>query len=296
MSLRSMSQDPEDERQSGGLGEFLRSLLAGIPWSDRAECEETLQFAPPPGGAVKVYNANGKTRVVGEDREDIEVEAVKYARAESSEAAQRLLREIRVTANEVGGTLELEVEIPKKWNRHGNANLRIRLPRSLEVAVTAANGKLCLEGMRGAVKARSSNGSVHVSDIVGDVEVTTSNAKVCCDCTCGRLIARSSNGKIELCEHRGSIDATTSNGLIRASVDELGREGVRLSTSNGRIVLELPEDVDAELDIRVDNGVIRNDRPLSNQTRDSNGRVRGTLGRGGSPIKLRTSNGTISLR
>ena len=30
-----------------------------------------------------------------------------------------------------------------------------------------------------------------------------------------------------------------------------------LATSNGRIALELPEEVDGDVDIRVDNGVIR---------------------------------------
>ena len=296
MSERPHTDDPNCASRGGGLGEFLRSLLAGIPWSDRAEREETIALETPTGGSIKIYNANGRTRVIGEDRSDIEVNVVKQARAESTEAAERLLEEIRVVPNRVGESLELEVEIPKKWNRHGNANLEIKLPRKLHVSVNAANGKLCLEGLRGSVHARSSNGSVHVNDIVGDVSIVTSNAKVSCACTCGRLMARSSNGKIELGEHRGSIDATTSNGLIRATLDELGSEGILLATSNGRIVLELPEEVYAEIDMRVDNGRIRNDRVLSTLTRESNGRVRGTLGHGGSLIKLRTSNGTISLR
>ena len=79
-------------------------------------------------------------------------------------------------------------------------------------------------------------------------------------------------------------------------MDEIGANGVQLATSNGRIVLELPEEVNAELDIRVDNGVIRNDRPLRRADRDRNGQLRGRLGRGGCPIKLRTSNGSVCLR
>ncbi len=296
MSGQGRNDDPDCAPRGAGLGEFLRGLLAGIPWSDRAECEETIELETPASGSIKIYNANGKTCVIGEERDDIEVKVVKRARAESTEAAERLLEEIRVIHSQVGGRLELEVEIPKKWNRRGNANLEVRLPRKLCVAVTAANGKLYLEGLRGSVHARSSNGSVHVHDVVGDVEIVTSNATVSCGCTCGRLMARSSNGKIELGEHRGSIHATTSNGVIRATLDELGNEGILLATSNGRIVLELPDEVNAEIDMRVDNGLIRNHRVLSSLTRESNGRVRGTLGRGGSLIKLRTSNGTISLR
>jgi len=280
----------------GGLGGFLRTLLAGIPWSERVEGVDTLHFPSPGSCVLRIQNANGKTCVQGEDRDDIEVKTIKSARAESSEAASQLLDEIRVVDAELGGALSLEVEIPRKWNRHGSVNLEVRVPRKLRVEVTASNGKVNIAGLRSSVKARSSNGSVTVSDVVGDVDIMTSNAKVECSETCGRLIARSSNGKVELDGHRGSIDASTSNGLISASVDEVAREGVVLATSNGRIVLDLPEKVDGDVDLQVDNGVIRNDRSLGGGTRETNGRVRGTLGRGGAPIRLRTSNGSIALR
>jgi DUF4097 and DUF4098 domain-containing protein YvlB len=295
-SRRRHSHSSACDQGRGGLGGFLRTLLAGIPWSERVEGVDTLRFASPGSCALRIQNANGKTCVRGEDRDDIEVRAIKSARAESAEAAGHLLDEIRVVDSEQAGALSLDVEIPRKWNRHGSVNLEIRVPRKLRIEVTASNGKVSVDGLRSSVKARSSNGSVSVSDVVGDVDIMTSNAKVECSETCGRLIARSSNGKVELDGHRGSIDASTSNGLISASVDEVAREGVMLATSNGRIVLDLPEKVDGDVDLQVDNGVIRNDRALGGGTRETNGRVRGTLGRGGAPIRLRTSNGSIALR
>jgi len=290
------SHSPACDDDRGGLGGFLRTLLAGIPWSERVECVDTLHFPSPGNCSIRVHNVNGKTCIRGEARDDIEVKACKSARAESPDAATRLLDDIRVVDVETGGVLSLEVEIPRKWNRHGSVNLEIRVPDKLRVEVIATNGKVSISGLRNSVKARSSNGSVTVSDVVGDVDIMTSNAKVACSDTCGRLVARSSNGKVELDGHRGSIDASTSNGLISASVDDMSREGVVLATSNGRIVLDLPEQVDADVDIQVDNGVIRNDRNLGGGTRETNGRVRGTLGRGGAPVKLRTSNGSIALR
>lgn len=292
---RRSTRDAESYEEGHGLGGFLRSLLSGIPWSDSADSEEVFNVDVPPSRRLRIANANGRTRIVGEDRADIEVGVKKHARAESDEAAERLLAEIRVEPRLAGEDLEIEVEIPRRWNRHGQAHLELRVPRDLETWVKSANGKLCLAGLRGPLHAKSSNGKISVTDVVGDIRIMTSNAAVCCQCTCGRLQARSSNGKIELGDHRGSIDASTSNGLIRAQVDELGKDGVLLATSNGRIVLELPDEVDADLDMRVDNGVIRNDREVLSETR-SDGRVRGILGHGGSLIKLRTSNGTISLR
>ena len=293
MSLRRQAE-PDCPGERGFTG-FLRSLLKGIPWSERVESKETIQIDAPVGGTFRVHNSNGRTRITGEDRSDIEVMSLKTARAESEEAAAELLEEIRLVFQETPDGVDLDVEVPRRWNRRGCANLCIRLPRSMVVAVAAANGRVEVSGIRGTVKARSTNGSVCVSDVVGDVEVATSNAKVSCSCTCGRLLARSSNGKIEIDRHRGSIDASTSNGLIRAGLEELGKTGVQLATSNGRIVLDLPEETDADVDIRVDNGVIRNDRPLRKTTRETGGRVVGRLGSGGPSIKLRTSNGSISL-
>jgi hypothetical protein len=286
----------ERDATERSLGGFLRSLLSGIPWSERAEVEETHSVAARPGGLFRVHNSNGRSRVTGEDRPDIQVTAVKSARAESTDAAERLLEEIRLNFTETPEGLDLEVEVPRKWNRRGCVNLCIRLPREMQVWVAATNGRIDVEGIHGRVRARSTNGSATVSNVVGDIEVATTNAKVSCSCTCGKLTARSSNGRIEINAHRGSIDASTSNGLIRACVEDIGDEGVHLATSNGRIALDLPEKVDADVDIRVDNGTIRNHRELEKISRESDGRVVGRLGAGGVPIKLRTSNGSISLQ
>jgi DUF4097 and DUF4098 domain-containing protein YvlB len=266
-----------------------------VPWSERSEREETLTLACPAGGLLRIHNPNGRTRVIGGERDDIAVRATKVARAESSEAAAELLDKIRLIQGTSDG-VDLEVDVPRKWNRRGHVNLELHVPRGTAVEIVASNGRIGIENLRAAVRARSSNGSVDICNVVGDIEIATSNAKVCCCDTRGRLVARSSNGKIELEQHCGSIDASTSNGLIRASMEDVSDEGVQLATSNGRIVLELPEKVDAEIDIRVDNGVIRNDRRLCKAARERSGQLRGRLGKGGAPIKLRTSNGSISLR
>jgi hypothetical protein len=287
-------QEGETSASEGFTG-FLRNLLSGLPWSERAERKEVLSFAAPDQGVLKIHNSNGRTKVMGEDRPDIEVTTFKTARAESPEAATSLLDEIQLVFQETGEGLALDVEIPGKWNRRGSANLCVKLPKQMMVAVTAVNGRVDVQGICGSVTARSSNGSATVANIVGDVSVATSNAKVCCHCIEGSLIARSSNGKIEIDEHCGSIDASTSNGLIRATIEGIGKGGVTLATSNGRIVLDLPEQIDADVDLRVDNGVIRNERELCKKMRDTGGRVLGRLGGGGPLIKLRTSNGSISL-
>lgn len=278
----------------GKISELLRSLMAGIPWSESAEGQELRIFSVPSDRTVRIHNPSGRTIVIGEDRDDIEVKACKEARAESRRAAEALVANMGVRGEEIGGALEIDIEIPRKWNRYGRVNLKLLVPRETQIGVSSSYGKVCVQGIRANVRARSSNGSVAIENVVGDIHVSTANAKVRCSCTCGRLVARSSNGAVDLREHSGPVDASTSNGSIHASLESV--EGVILATSNGRISLDLPEAVDAELDVRVDNGIIRNDRALEDTTAGSTGRIRGRLGRGGCLIKLRTSNGIVSIR
>lgn len=284
------------ETSGPGFGGLLRSLFARIPWGEIRSEEEILVVPAPASRAISVRNANGKTRVLGEDRQDIEIRITKSVRADCPDMATKLLESIRLQNSASSEVLEIEVQIPRRCSRHGIAHLELRVPRNTSVDLSSTNGKICLEGLDRSVRARSSNGSVSIFEVTGDIDVTTANAKVACRCTHGHLRARSSNGKIEVGGHHGSVDAETSNGVIRASIDSLGEVGVSLTTSNGRIALELPEHPDADIDIQVENGLIRNDIELEDQTGDANGRVIGRAGKGGPPIRLRTSNGTISLR
>jgi len=293
--MPSSQEQPCAPTTAEGPGGLPKHLLDGIRWSDRAEAVETLRIDAPVGGAIRVRNTSGRTRIRGEERSDIEVTTQKAARAESSESAQEMLNEIRLVLKESPDGLELEVEVPRRSGRYGSANLCIRLPRALQVSIDAENGRVDVDGIRGSVRARSSNGCAVVMNVIGDVDVATTNARVCCSGISGRLTARSSNGKIEIDQHRGSVDASTSNGLIRAVLTQLGAGGIQLATSNGGIVLDLPETADADLDLRADNGTIRNERPLGAVSRESVGRIVARLGGGGAPIKLRTSNGSISV-
>ena len=296
MSFNRSTEENGTSNQGPGFGGLIRSLFSKIPWGEMRTLDETIVVPAPPGRAISVRNANGKTRVLGEDRSDIEIRIQKCVRADCPDAAAKLLESIRLQSSSTTDVLEIEVQIPRKCSRHGLAHVEIRTPRDTQVALSSTNGKINLQGLERSVRARSSNGSVSICEVNGDIDVTTANAKVACQCTHGHLRARSSNGKIEVGRHRGSLDASTSNGVIRASLEALAGSGVSLTTSNGRIALELSDESDADVDIRVENGLIRNDLDMVDEGTDATGRVRGRLGKGGTPIRLRTSNGTVSLR
>ncbi len=289
--------EPKTVQDGPGFGGLIRTIFSRIPWGEQRSEEQVLVVPAPSGRAISVRNANGKTCVRGEDRDDIEIRIKKSVRADCEDMAAKLLESIKLQSSDASEVLEIEVQISRKCARHGLAHLELLVPRETRVALSSTNGKICVENLDRPIRARSSNGSVSIVEVNGDVDVTTANAKVACKYSCGHLRARSSNGKIEVVEHEGSVDASTSNGVIKASIEALGDAGVSLTTSNGRIALDLPEHPDADVDIRVENGHIRNDLDLEAESgADGTGRVRGRVGKGGTPIRLRTSNGTVSIR
>ena len=121
------------------------------------------------------------------------------------------------------------------------------------------------------------NGDVRVHDLASDVD------------------ARSVNGDIEI-STTGFAKASTVNGSIAAAVERYDMEsGLNFSTVNGSISLDLPDDVDADLDAKWVNGRLETDLPLELIGRASRRSVRGFLGDGGPELNLRTVNGSIHL-
>ena len=78
--------------------------------------------------------------------------------------------------------------------------------------------------------------------------------------------------------------------FVRTAISNLS-----FSTVNGSISLDLPDDVDADLDARWVNGRLETDLPLELIRRVSGRSARRVLGDGGPELNLRTVNGSIPL-
>ena len=94
----------------------------------------------------------------------------------------------------------------------------------------------------------------------------------------------------------GSAEASTVNGSIDAAMERYDIvTGLSFSTVNGSISLDLPDDVDADVNARWVNGRLETDLPLELMGRVSRRSARGVLGDGGPELNLRTVNGSIHL-
>lgn len=228
-------------------------------WEGRVERGETVEVKGVNGPVFAEPSHDGRVRVVAE----------KHGRRDDPE-------DVRIDVVEHGGGVTICAVYPP--GRRGRENR-------------------CAPGDEGRISSHDNDvqvtfrvevpDGVHFSGrtINGDVEIRDLTA----DAT-----ARTVNGSVEL-STLGRAEAHTVNGSIDASFGRL-IDDAEFHTVNGTIDLDLPDDVDAEIDAHWMNGGIESALPLTLRGRLSKHAARATLGAGGPTLSVETVNGSIRIR
>jgi Putative adhesin len=107
------------------------------------------------------------------------------------------------------------------------------------------------------------------------------------------VIVSTVNGDIDASGLRRAVNINTTNGDIELNVDSLGGK-LNVTTTNGDVDLALPTALNAALTMRTTNGELRLGFPAT-VTQKSARLLLATLGLGGTPIDITTTNGDVSL-
>ena len=271
--------------------------LAGCDFEDfhdsrRVEENFHNSYALKPGGRVAVENFNGPVEIIGWEKDQVEINGVKYAPTQS----QLALVKVEIVAN----ADSVRIRVVKPDYRRGNigARMTIQVPRKVELErIQSSNGSLKASYIEGPVRMRTSNGSVRVNNLVSTLEIATSNGAIEVRDLKGDGTLRTSNGRVTAEGIRGGLDVSTSNGTISAELVELqSSRNIRFETSNGAITLRLPTSVNARLNATTRNSTVSTDFELMVKGSENSKRhMSGTIGSGGPAINLSTSNGNIRV-
>jgi putative adhesin len=129
------------------------------------------------------------------------------------------------------------------------------------------------------------------------VDASTVNGRVTITETGGDVKAGTVNGDIRASTMGGALALKTINGSIRARAASLAKDApIDLETVNGSVRAELPSPLDADVQLSTVNGSITTDFPVALSGRASTRELRGTVGGGGRPVKLKTVNGSVELK
>jgi DUF4097 and DUF4098 domain-containing protein YvlB len=248
----------------GTLCALFFAVAQGHASESRQYTEEFHQTYPlANGGRVDLDNINGAVHITAWDRNEVKVDAVKYA------GSKERMDEAKIEV-EAGSDF---VSIRTKYPNHDHIfNGGRDDPAGVEYTLLVPRGAILDE-------IKLINGALDIHGIAGEVRAS---------CINGNLLAEGLQGRVKL---------STVNGRMEVRFEHLTNSAVELTSVNGSLQLTLPSDAQAELEASTISGGIDDDFGLHVRHHRFIGHdLRGELGGGGTQIRLSNVNGRIDIR
>ncbi len=220
-------------------------------------------------------------------------------------ASKDVTDRIEVRADQNGNKVTVDVRYPKhdhmfSWGDGASAKLVVAIPAQADVQAQTGDGGIDVERLTGTLDLRSGDGSISGHDLGGSVRAHTGDGSIRLGGVKGALDVDTGDGSITVEGTFTSVRARSGDGSVNvhAASGSSASEEWSIATGDGSVLLALPGDFGAELDAHSSDGSIEmRDVTLSNVTGTiSKQTIRGRLGNGGAVLKVRTGDGTITLR
>ena len=129
------------------------------------------------------------------------------------------------------------------------------------------------------------------------VNVSTGRGEITVERAGSAVTASTGSGRVYVVTERGPVNVSSGSGDIDVRIQSLPADAdVTAVTGNGLIRVAVPPDFNGDVDAQSENGTFRTDFEITIVGRMDAHRIRGTIGRGGSRMRLQTGNGRIELR
>src|SRR5690242_3428191 len=221
-------------------------------------CEIREQTLAPSGSLSIDGRQNGGVAVKGWDQNQVLVRARVQTAAPTEADAVALGQQVRI---ETRGSKIFATGPEGDRNHHWDVSYEIFVPRRQDVSIETHNGGIVISEVSGKIDFEAVNGGVVLKRVGGAV--------------------------------RGS---TTNGGLvIELAGDRWDGETLDVSTTNGGVVMTVPENYSAHLETGTVNGGINVDFPVTVQG-PINKQLAVNLGSGGATVKAVTTNGGVRIR
>lgn len=250
---------------------------------------------------VELATFDGSIEVRPWDKPEVQVVVEKHARDKADADT------IEVHAEQNGSHVSIDVRQPKGshafslgWHTSRSAKLIVSVPAKSDVAAKSGDGSIDIERVSGHLELRSGDGSIRGRDLGGDLKAHTGDGSIKLENLDGGIDVDTGDGSVTLGGKLTSLRARTGDGSItvHAASGSSTSGDWDVVTGDGSVVVELPDGFSAEVDAHTGDGSIRlQDITLSNVTGQiTRNNVKGTLGNGGRAMRLRSGDGSITLR
>jgi hypothetical protein len=287
----------------------IAALAGATPFAfASAQQKVMLGHLTAPNVSLKLFAAVGEIRVIGWDRDSVELSGVVPT---------------GVKVGLYGGPpmehsqgLKMFVDVPNELSgREGTLTLRV--PRGARIWLKTGSADMDVTGVTGGVDLNVVGGSITVHGSPREVRAESMDGSVTIDGAPEWLRAKTATGDITM-HGGGDVGASTISGAIRTSGGEVERAklesttgtisfasgfarsaSVELETHSGPIDILLQPRADVEIDAATITGAIDNQWSRTRPVAGREGRgmtLQTSIGGGGSRIVARSFKGTVQLR
>jgi DUF4097 and DUF4098 domain-containing protein YvlB len=255
LSLTSMVALAQREESRG-------SLSCRDNWSNErlaSHCEIKEQSLAPTGGVIAVDGRkNGGVAIKGWEKNQILVRARVQTGAPTQNEADELAKQVTI---ETAGAKIFAAGPEGRKDYYWHVSFEVFVPLRSDLAIEAHNGGISIADVHGRLEFKGVNGGVVLKRVGGSVHGGTTNGGV----------------------------------ILELSGDRWDGEALDVQTTNGGIVMSLPQNYSAHLETSTVNGNLSVDFPVTVQGRITK-ELAVDLGAGGATVRATTTNGGVRIK
>ncbi len=264
--------------------------------------QEEKRFAVTGTPELSLTTFDGSVEIRSWNRSEVLIEVEKRAADETMAAA------IKVTAEQSGNTISLEVKKPDGlqpafgFRVSPTARIVASVPRRSNIVARSGDGSIGIERVEGTVELHTSSGSVKGRDLAGTLRVTTGDGSLRFENVSGTLDLESGDGGARVSGRLQGLTLKTGDGSVEVSAEDGSSMATdwEIRTGDGGLRLELPATFSANLDASTDDGGVRvrGFGEPAGTGNDEGGpcELNRQLGAGGKRLRLRSNSGTITIK
>jgi hypothetical protein len=186
-----------------------------------------------------------------------------------------------------------------KWlrpQRHA-ATVTVSVPRKCRAQVGVVSATAVMSGISARASVKSVSGGITLDGVTGDVDANTVSGAVEAQGINGKLNFNTVSGDLTLADgwlERLDVNGVSGDVTADLDLDPLG--GMQVTTVSGEIVLRLPAEADARVNLHSVSGDVRSEfAELRRSSAPASRSVSGSLGAGSGQVSVTTMSGRVML-
>jgi DUF4097 and DUF4098 domain-containing protein YvlB len=266
----------------------------------------TLALAHPAAAESysRTYHVSGRAHVTV-DAQDAQVRIITWDRPEVSVQADtrgwHFGDDGHVESTQNGDDVRVTSRVSHSWIGFSitihDLRVVVSMPAKGDVDIVTGDGGVEVEPLTGRLNVRTGDGSIRVHGAHGDITLDTGDGGIDAEDLDGTLDAHTNDGHIYVNGRFDSLELGSGDGRITADVEK-GSALARawsMRTSDGPIVLRVPDGLKCDLEARTGDGHITLDMPVEVDGRFDHSHLDGRLNGGGPPLRLQSGDGSIRI-